>query len=169
VNVTIGTSGDGCPPSLADTLPIVGVAVDSAGNIYIADSNNSVIRKVDAITGNISTVAGNGTYGYSGDGGPPTSATMSYPPGAALDSAGNIYIADTNNSVIRKVDAVGCSFMVIVNDTEPPSTTCPTNLTVSCASAVPVPDTNTVSASDNCTNVTVSFEGDVISDQTCSN
>jgi sugar lactone lactonase YvrE len=82
------------------------VAVDSAGNLYIADSFNNVIRKVNAL-GTITTVAGNGTGGYSGDGGPATSAELNNPDGVAVDSAGNLYIADSGNSVIRKVNASG--------------------------------------------------------------
>ena len=78
-----------------------GIAVDSAGNIYIADPGNSCIRKVSG--GVIATVAGNGTRGYSGDNGPATSAQLNFPEGVALDSAGNLYIADTQNGLIRKV------------------------------------------------------------------
>ena len=78
-----------------------GLAVDSDGNLYFADTNNNVIRKVSG--GVITTVAGNGTSGYSGDNGPATSAQLNSPYGLALDSAGNLYIADTNNNVIRKL------------------------------------------------------------------
>jgi hypothetical protein len=79
--------------------------VDSAGNVYIADSMNNRIRKVAAATGIITTVAGNGTAGYSGDGGAATSAEINNPGGVAVDSAGNLYIADTVNSLIREVSA----------------------------------------------------------------
>jgi uncharacterized protein (TIGR03437 family) len=79
------------------------VALDSKGNLYIADTANNVIRKVTASTGNITTVAGNNQYGYLGDGGPATSAELYNPEGVALDAAGNIYIADSFNNVIRKV------------------------------------------------------------------
>ena len=78
------------------------MAVDSAGNLYIGDTFNNVIRKVNT-SGTITTVAGNGTAGYSGDGSPATSAELNQPDGVALDSAGNLYIADTKNSVIRKL------------------------------------------------------------------
>ena len=94
-------------------------AVDSAGNVYIADSSNNRIRVVNtgssAITvanvtiqpGNIATVAGNGTAGFSGDGGPATSAQINNPSGVAVDSSGNIYIADLNNFRVRKVSTNG--------------------------------------------------------------
>jgi hypothetical protein len=82
------------------------VAVDSAGNLYIADTDNNRIRKVMA-AGVISSVAGNGTSGYSGDGGSATAARLSYPQGVAVDSAGNLFIADTSNERIRKVTAAG--------------------------------------------------------------
>jgi sugar lactone lactonase YvrE len=97
--------GDGCAATSAALSYSQGVAVDSAGNIYIADSNNNRIRKVTVSTGVITTVAGNGTSGFSGDGGAATSAELNYPGGVAVDSAGNIYIADSNNGLIRKVTA----------------------------------------------------------------
>jgi len=98
-----GYSGDGGPATSAALSGPQAVAVDSAGNLYIADADNNCIRKVTISTGIITTVAGNGTAGYSGDGGAATSAELSYPSGVALDSAGNIYIADFDNSLIRKV------------------------------------------------------------------
>jgi uncharacterized protein (TIGR03437 family) len=79
----------------------LGVAVDVAGNLYIADSFNNRIRRVS--NGVITTVAGNGQAGFIGDNGPATSAKLDGPQGVAVDSAGNIYIADTNNNRIRKV------------------------------------------------------------------
>ena len=100
-----GYTGDGGPATSAQLSHPTGVAVDAAGNIYFADHDYCVIRKVTASTGVISTVAGNGTYGYSGDGGPATGAELASPQGIAVDSAGNIYIADTGNDVIRKVTA----------------------------------------------------------------
>jgi len=78
-------------------------ALDSKGNLYIADTANNVIRKVTVSTGNITTVAGNNQKGYLGDGGPATGAELYNPEGVALDAAGNIYIADSFNNVIRKV------------------------------------------------------------------
>jgi len=103
---TGGTIGDGGAATSAKLRSPFGVALDSAGNIYIADQANQRIRKVDT-SGNISTVAGNGTAGYSGDGGAATSTELNWPAGVAVDSAGNIYIADSYNSRIRKVDTSG--------------------------------------------------------------
>jgi internalin A len=84
-----------------------GVAADGAGNVYIADSDHCLIVKVptSTTTGNVTVVAGNGTCGYSGDGGPATSAQLFYAEGVALDAAGNVYIADSTNHVIRKVSS----------------------------------------------------------------
>ena len=83
-----------------------GVAVDAAGNLLIADTYDGLIRRVDH-QGIITTVAGNGTWGYSGDGGPATNASLNCPGGVAVDAAGNLYIADGNNSRVRKVGANG--------------------------------------------------------------
>ena len=99
---TAGFSGDGGAATSAQLHWPRGVALDGAGNLYIADNNNHRIRKVDS-SGSISTVAGTGTAGYSGDGGAATSAQLSNPRGVALDGAGNLYIADTSNNRIRKV------------------------------------------------------------------
>ncbi len=82
-----------------------GVALDGAGNLYIADSNNHRIRRVDAATGNISTYAGTGSAGFTGDGAAATSAQINFPIGLTFDGAGNLYIADVNNNRIRRVDA----------------------------------------------------------------
>lgn len=101
-----GFSGDGGPATTAKLYYPYGVAVDTAGNIYIADDVNNRVRKVTASTGNISTVAGNGAAGYSGDGGAATSAALEYPYGVALDTANNIYIADEGNNRIRAVAQV---------------------------------------------------------------
>jgi sugar lactone lactonase YvrE len=98
-----GYTGDGGPSASAQLNLPEGVAVDSAGNLYIADEGNNVIRKITAATGVITTVAGNGTCGYAGDGGPATSGQLCGPAYVSVDSAGNFYIADMNNNVIRKV------------------------------------------------------------------
>jgi trimeric autotransporter adhesin len=104
-NGTGGYSGDGGAATSAQVNSPVGVAFDSAGNLYIGDYSNSRVRKVNAATGTITTVAGNGTAGYSGDGGPATSAQLNGPEVVALDSAGNLYIAEYGNHRIRKVAA----------------------------------------------------------------
>jgi trimeric autotransporter adhesin len=96
-----GYSGDGGQATSAALYYSCGVAVDVSGNIYIADSSNYRIRMVTKSTGIISTVAGSGSYGYSGDGGQATSAALKYPYGVAVDASGNIYIADTYNYRIR--------------------------------------------------------------------
>jgi uncharacterized protein (TIGR03437 family) len=101
-----GDSGDGGPATSAQLSNPAGVAVDAAGNLYIAVSGSHRIRKV-AANGAITTVAGNGSYGYSGDGGRATGAQLGAPWGVAVDAAGNLYIADSNNGVIRKVAANG--------------------------------------------------------------
>jgi uncharacterized protein (TIGR03437 family) len=80
--------------------------MDASGNLYIADSGHNRIRKV-SLSGVISTVAGNGAQGFSGDGGPATSASLNWPEGVAVDAAGNLYIADCNNQRIRKVSTAG--------------------------------------------------------------
>jgi sugar lactone lactonase YvrE len=100
-----GYAGDEGPATSAVLSSPQGITVDAAGNVFIADLGNNVIRKVEAATGNISTVAGNGTSGYAGDEGPATSAMLQYPTGVAVDAAGNVFIADLNNLVIRKVNA----------------------------------------------------------------
>jgi hypothetical protein len=100
-NGTFGYSGDNGPATSAALNEPYGVAVDASGNVYIADTNNTVIRKVSG--GVITTFAGNGRYGYSGDSGPAASAQLCAPMGVAVDTAGNVYIADNNCSVIRKV------------------------------------------------------------------
>jgi uncharacterized protein (TIGR03437 family) len=100
-NGTRGFSGDGGPATSAQLNTVFGMAVDSAGSLYIADAGNNRIRKVSS--GVITTVAGNGTAGFSGDNGPAASAQLYAPYGVAVDSAGNLYIADTENSLIRKV------------------------------------------------------------------
>jgi len=97
--------GDGQLATTAELFLPASVAVDGAGNLYIADSIHNRIRKVDGATGIIGTVAGNGDAGYAGDNGAAVSAELSAPRGLALDGAGNIYIADTGNSVIRELTA----------------------------------------------------------------
>src|SRR5262245_42591634 len=101
-----GFSGDGGPAAAAQLGSPVGVAADGAGNLFIADPYSSRIRKVNP-DGIITTVAGNGTFGFSGDGGPAAAAPLGSPVGVAVDGAGNLFIADFNNNRIRKVTAAG--------------------------------------------------------------
>ena len=101
-----GFGGDGGPATQARLNYPYGVAVDGAGNLYIADLANHRIRKVDS-TGTITTFAGTGERGFGGDGGPASQAQINFPTGVAVDEAGNLYIADWSNARIRKVDGTG--------------------------------------------------------------
>lgn len=105
VGLTAGFKGDGGPAGNAWLSVPAGVAFDSAGNLYIADSNNHRIRKVNGATGKISTVAGTGVSGYNGDGIPATSAELYQPTGVLVDPAGNLYIADNANNRVRMISA----------------------------------------------------------------
>ena len=113
-NGGFGYNGDNGPAINATLFDSQGIALDGAGNLYIADTNNNIIREVNAKSGIITTVAGtppttqfggSSSGGYSGDGGPATSAKLNIPVGIAIDGAGNLYIADDQNDVIRKVTA----------------------------------------------------------------
>ena len=118
---TAGYSGDGRLAAFAELNEPTGVAVDAQGNLYIADSANNVIRRVDARTGIITTVAGDfaadkandGLGGFSGDGGPATSAQLNDPQGVAVDGAGDLFIADTFNNAIREVTPAGTISTVV--------------------------------------------------------
>ncbi len=102
----IGTAGYSATAQPASTAALNNpqeLAVDGSGNLYIADAGNNVIRMISAATGVITTVAGTGTAGYSGDGQPATTAQLNTPTGVAVDTTGNIYIADSKNNRIRKV------------------------------------------------------------------
>ena len=100
-----GYTGDGGSATLATLFYPSGIAFDSIDNLYIADYYNDVIREVNATTGVINTVIGNGTAGYKGDGGPPLSAELNAPIGIRFDAQNNLYIADSNNNVVRMVSA----------------------------------------------------------------
>src|ERR1022692_125312 len=97
----VSFSGDGGPATLAVMGTPYGVAVDGSGNVYFSDYENFRVRKISA-SGVVTTIAGNGTPGFSGDGGPAMAAQL-YPTGLALDPSGNLYIADFVNNVVRKV------------------------------------------------------------------
>ncbi len=124
-NGTPGFSGDNGPATSAQLNYITGIAVDSAGNLYISDFNNNRIRKVS--NGVITTVAGTGTAGYSGDSGPATSAELNSPFGVAVDSSGNLYICDSGNFRVREVSKgvittlVGTGTLGYTGDNGPPA------------------------------------------------
>ena len=100
---TTGFPGNGIPATSALLYAPVAVAVDTTGNLFISDENDNVICRVDAASKIITIVAGTGAFGYSGDGGLATAATMRAPDGVTVDSSGNIYIADSENAVMREV------------------------------------------------------------------
>lgn len=107
-----GYAGDNGPATSAVLDSPAGVAVDTTGNIYIADSHNNRIRKVTS--GTITTIAGTGAAGFFGDGGAATSAALNLPTALAVDAAGNLYIADTNNHRIRKIS--GTTITTVAGD-----------------------------------------------------
>ena len=116
-NGNFGFSGDGGPAINASLQSPTSVFVDDAGNLFIADFGNNRIRKVDA-SGLITTVAGNGIWGFSGDGGPAIDASLAWPSDVFVDGAGNLFIADGRNNRIRKVDTSGLITTVAGNGTE---------------------------------------------------
>jgi sugar lactone lactonase YvrE len=106
-----GYTGDGFSATRARLNSPQGVAVDGAGNIFIADTGNHVIRKVTT-DGLIATIAGGGSPGYSGDGGPAVQALLNGPQAVAVDSLGNLYIADTGNHAVRRITPTGTMLAV---------------------------------------------------------
>ncbi|HEY8504064.1 MAG TPA: hypothetical protein VIL46_05740, partial [Gemmataceae bacterium] len=100
-----GYSGDGGPAAQARLNLPFDVVLDAKGNVYFSDTFNHCVRRVDAKTGVITTVAGCGRKGYSGDGGPATEATLNEPYGVKIDADGNLYLVDRLNFCVRKVDA----------------------------------------------------------------
>ncbi|MBT5831050.1 MAG: hypothetical protein HOH77_12755, partial [Candidatus Latescibacteria bacterium] len=103
---TFGFAGDGGQAPLGNLADPVGIYVDSLGTVYVADTNNRRIRKIDT-SGVITTVAGNGNFGFAGDGGQAIDASLADPTDVFLDGQGNILVADTNNQRIRKIDPSG--------------------------------------------------------------
>ncbi|MDE0265148.1 MAG: hypothetical protein OXJ37_22290 [Bryobacterales bacterium] len=101
-----GFHGDGGPATQARFHTPGGIAVDTAGNVYVADSNNRRVRRIDP-SGNIATIAGNGRQGSAGDGGPATAAQLFNPSDVAVDASGNVYIAEGLGNRVRKIDATG--------------------------------------------------------------
>src|SRR5215475_11840805 len=100
-----GFAGDGGPATAALLNGPFDVAFDAAGNLYFSDTFNQRVRRVDASTGVIATIAGNGEQGYGGDGGPATAASLNEPYGILIDRAGNLFMADRLNRRVRRVDA----------------------------------------------------------------
>ena len=112
-NGNFGNSGDNGPATSAKIGLVEGIAVDSIGNLYLGDIEYLVVRRVDP-NGVITTFAGESlNFGETGDGGPATSAELDYPEGVAVDTAGNLYIADTDNGRIRRVDTAGIITSVV--------------------------------------------------------
>jgi sugar lactone lactonase YvrE len=111
-NGTRGFSGDGGSATAAKLNSPLGLAVDAAGNLYIADTGNGRIRKVDT-NGIITTVAGNGASGYDGDGGPATATALTFPMGVAVDGGGDVFVSDRGNCLVRRVDAATGSIHVV--------------------------------------------------------
>jgi len=115
-----GYAGDGGPATSAKLNNPTGVTADASGNLFIADQGNNVIRQVTP-DGIIATIAGTGTSGFSGDGGPPTSAQLYQPQGLFTPGGGILYIADTSNNRIRKVTLDGIfksGFQCVFNTTQ---------------------------------------------------
>jgi len=103
---TPGLSGDGGPATNAKIWTPAGLKFDKYGNLYFADESNSCVRRIDT-SGIITTIAGTGAYGFSGDGNPATSAKLYAPHDIAIDDSGNVYIADDENNCVRKVNSAG--------------------------------------------------------------
>ena len=116
---TAGYAGDAGPATAAQLNRPIGIAVERDGSIDIADMGNQRVRHVDALTGVITTIAGDGTQGWNGDGGAATGTELSYPIGVGADAAGNVYVADTDNCVLREVDAGSGTIHVVAGS--PPS------------------------------------------------
>jgi hypothetical protein len=110
------SQGDNGPATSATLLLPSGIAIDGAGNLYIAETGNNDVRKITASTGIITTVAGNGTVGYGGDYGPATDANLDQPEGVTMDTSGNFFIADTANHRIRRVDVATGIIITVAGD-----------------------------------------------------
>src|SRR5205823_7831685 len=110
-NGIYGPGGDGGAGTAAQLAFPNSVVIDEAGNLFVADTDNERIRKITS-AGVISTVAGNGTHGFAGDGGAPSSAQLASPYGVAVDGGNTLYIADLDNCRIRKVVFTGTPFTI---------------------------------------------------------
>ena len=114
-----GYSGDGGPATQALLREPFMCAFDRQGNLYVAEAPNHCVRRIDKDTGVITTVAGTGSVGYSGDGGPATQATFNEPYSLEIDGNGDIYIVDRLNAVVRKVDAATGVITTVAGTGEP--------------------------------------------------
>jgi uncharacterized protein (TIGR03437 family) len=132
-----GSGCDNCPATSAFLNGPEGIAVDLAGSLYILETQGHIVRKVSG--GVISTIAGNGTPGYSGDGGPASGAQLWYPQGLALDAAGDVYIADTVNQRIRVLTPTGgpCAYVVEAPGSAAPASGGSLTATIQAGSACP--------------------------------
>ena len=99
-------AGDGGPGFAARMNQPASLTVDAASNVFIADTQNHAIRRLDAKTGILTTIAGDGTPGFAGDGGPAAKARLNFPIGLGLDGKGNLYVVDSVNARIRKIEGV---------------------------------------------------------------
>ncbi len=99
-------TGDGGPGPNAQLNQPASLVVDGADNVFIADTQNHALRRLDAKTGTLTTVAGDGTPGFEGDGGPAAKARLNFPTGLGLDGKGNLYVVDAINARIRKIEGV---------------------------------------------------------------
>ena len=99
-------TGESCPGPAARMNQPASLAVDAAGNVFIADTQNHAIRRLDAKTGILTAIAGDGTPGFAGDGGPAAKARLNFPIGLGLDGKGNLYVVDSINARIRKIEGV---------------------------------------------------------------
>ena len=147
-----GYAGDRGQATAAKLYLPQAIIQDTAGNLYIADAQNNCIRKVDAATGIITTIAGNNTPGFSGDGGPATAAMISDPNDICLDKRGNLYIADLSNQRVRKVDPSGiittfAGLGILIGDGGPA-----TNALLNVPQGITVDDTGNVYIADVSTN-----------------
>lgn len=114
-----GYAGDGGPALSAVMSEPFMCAFDRQGNLYVAEAMNHCVRRIDKASGHITTIAGNGTMGYSGDGGPATQATMNQPYSLQVDTQGDVYIVDRLNAVIRKVTAATGIITTVAGTGEP--------------------------------------------------